>query len=154
MQNVRPPRASRPATPDADQPTFSWPVRVYYEDTDAAGVVYYANYLRFCERARTEWLREAGFSQQQMMDRLGLGFVVRSLSADYRQPAVLDDALQVVSHIASLGRASIEFVQRVTRGADCLFHATVSIACVDLARGKPVALPADVRNQLCRFVKA
>lgn len=154
MQNVRPLRASRPATPDADQPTFCWPVRVYYEDTDAAGVVYYANYLRFCERARTEWLREAGFSQQQLMTRLGLGFVVRSLGADYRKPAVLDDALLVVSQIGALGRASIEFVQRVMRGADCLFQATVSVACVDLARGKPVPLPDDVRNQLSRFVKA
>ncbi|THF59343.1 tol-pal system-associated acyl-CoA thioesterase [Pseudothauera rhizosphaerae] len=139
-----------PAAP-AGPTFFSWPVRVYYEDTDAAGVVYYANYLRYCERARTEWLREAGFGQQRMMAERGLGFVVRSFSADYRQPAVLDDALRVVSHIARLGRASIEFVQRIVRGDELLFDARVTVACVDLARRKPVALPTDVRARLSPF---
>lgn len=137
-----------------DHSSFSWPIRVYYEDTDAAGVVYYANYLRFCERARTEWLRAAGFGQQRMIDERGLGFVVRSFSADYRRPAMLDDALQVVSHIDKLGRASIDFVQRVMRGDELLFDARVAIACVDLAHRKPAALPDDVRAQLSRFVSA
>jgi acyl-CoA thioester hydrolase len=145
---------SRPPDTDANAPAFSWPVRVYYEDTDAAGVVYYANYLRFCERARTEWLRDAGFSQQRMLSESGTAFVVRSLSADYHRPAVLDDALQVVSQIAHLGRASIDFTQRVMRGDELLFSARVCIACVDQARARPAALPAAVRAQLSRFVPA
>lgn len=155
---TNPPSASRKTSPlitfMPDQTCFTWPIRVYYEDTDAAGVVYYANYLRFCERARTEWLRAAGFSQQRLIDERGLGFVVRSLSAKYRRPAVLDDALEVVSHIDTLGRASIDFVQRIMRGTTLLFEARVALACVDLAQAKPVALPEDVRAQLCRFVSA
>lgn len=127
---------------------FVFPVRVYYEDTDAAGVVYYANYLRFCERARTEWLRAIGFEQQRMLAEDGLAFVVRSVNADYRSPARLDDVLTVVSTIDVLQRASITFGQRIVRGDELLFEAAVRIACVDWNRGKPAPLPALVRSQL------
>lgn len=127
---------------------FVLPVRVYYEDTDAAGVVYYANYLRFCERARTEWLRAVGFEQQRMLADDGLAFVVRSVKADYLAPARLDDALSVVSTIDLLQRASITFGQRIVRGDELLFDAAVRIACVDWNRGKPAPLPAAVRSQL------
>lgn len=127
---------------------FVLPVRVYYEDTDAAGVVYYANYLRFCERARTEWLRAIGFEQQRMLTEDGLAFVVRSVQADYLSPARLDDALTVVSTIDVLQRASMTFGQEVMRGNELLFAADVRIACVDWNRGKPAPIPAAVRCQL------
>ena len=152
MHLVRPPADRRPPSPQP--PGFIWPVRVYYEDTDAAGVVYYANYLRFCERARTEWLREAGFSQQQLLAERGLAFVVRSVNADYLLPAVLDDALRVVSRIAHLGRASIEFNQQIVRGSERVFEAQVTIACVDWQRRKPAAMTPDLRTQLSRLAPA
>ena len=84
---------------------FSWNIRVYFEDTDAGGVVYYANYLRFLERARSEWLRAMGFDQRKLMDETGLGFAVRSINAEYLKPARLDDELRVVCGIKMLGRA-------------------------------------------------
>lgn len=129
-------------------PGFVLPVRVYYEDTDAAGVVYYANYLRFCERARTEWLRAIGFEQQRMLAEDSLAFVVRSVRADYRSPARLDDALTVVSTIDQLRRASITFGQKVMLGDTLLFDAAIQIACVDWNRNKPAPIPDAVRSQL------
>lgn len=133
---------------------FVLPLRVYYEDTDAAGVVYYANYLRFCERARTEWLRELGFEQQKLLAEQGLAFVVRSVRADYLSPALLDDALQVVSVIDTLGRASLTFGQQVLRGERVLFDAQVVIACVDWNKKRPAAMPADIHNKFHPFAKA
>ncbi|THF62889.1 tol-pal system-associated acyl-CoA thioesterase [Pseudothauera nasutitermitis] len=138
----------------ASAPDFPWALRVYYEDTDAAGMVYYANYLRFCERARTEWLRAAGFSQQRMAAEQGLAFVVRSFQAEYRRPAVLDDSLLVLTRIERLGRASIEFAQRIVRGDELLFEASVSVACIGTTHHKPTALPAEVRAQLSAHVAA
>ena len=93
--------------------SYRFAVRVYYEDTDAAGVVYYANYLKFMERARTEWLRTLGFEQSQLVREQGLGFVARSVSIDYLKPARLDDMLDVVSGIDTASRAQIVFAQRV-----------------------------------------
>jgi len=133
---------------------FSLPVRVYYEDTDAAGVVYYANYLRFCERARTECLREIGFEQQALLAEQRVAFVVRSVKADYLSPGLLDDALQVVSHIDSLGGASLVFMQRIMRGADLLFEGRFVIACVHLDKKRPVPLPAEIRIKLEELVQA
>lgn len=127
---------------------FALPVRVYYEDTDAGGVVYYANYLKFCERARTEWLRTLGVSQQVLIDELGLGFVVRSVQADYLASARLDDGLEVVTHVAVLRRASIVFEQTVMRGQELLFNTRVLLACIDLRRQKPVAIPASLHALL------
>ena len=127
---------------------FTLPVRVYYEDTDAGGVVYYANYLRFCERARTEWLRAAGIGQQALMESTGIAFVVRSVKADYLLPARLDDSLEVVSRIADLRRASLVFEQEIRRGEQLLFTAQVLIACIDLHRQKPVPMPAPLYTNL------
>ena len=127
---------------------FSLSVRVYYEDTDAGGVVYYANYLKFCERARTEWLRTFGVSQQALIDEQGLGFVVRSVQADYLAPARLDDALIVVTQVAMLRRASILFEQQLVRGQELLFTARVLLASIDLRRQKPVAIPASLHALL------
>lgn len=127
---------------------FTISVRVYYEDTDAGGVVYYANYLRFCERARTEWLRSIGFEQQGLLSEQRTAFVVRALEAEYLAPARLDDELRIVTHIASAGRASVVFAQHVMRGEELIFTARISVASVDLARGRPVAIPAEIRTHL------
>jgi acyl-CoA thioester hydrolase len=122
-------------------------IRVYYEDTDFAGVVYYANYLRFIERGRSEALREMGIDQVAMKRDLGLVFVVRSLTVDYLAPAVFDDVLEVRSRVTRLRGASVEMAQEVWRGEDCLNRAVVNIACMDGA-GRPQRLPGDVRDRL------
>lgn len=142
-----PTSAAVPSSPTV----FRLPLRVYYEDTDAAGVVYYANYLRFCERARTEWLRLAGFEQQHLLIERHIGFVVKSVTADYRLPARLDDALTVVSHVCHAGRASLTFEQKVMRGAELLFDSKIIIACIDTLKQRPTAIPADLRTQLERL---
>ncbi len=139
--------AGAPDTPAAAH-DFTLPVRVYYEDTDAGGVVYYANYLKFCERARTEWLRTLGLSQQKLLDEQGLGFVVRSVQADYLAPARLDDALVVLTRVATLRRASLLFEQELRRGQELLFSARVLLASIDLNRHKPVAIPASLHALL------
>lgn len=139
---------ARESDAQASQQPFTLPVRVYYEDTDAGGVVYYANYLKFCERARTEWLRTLGVSQQALIDEQGLGFVVRSVQADYRAPARLDDALEVITQVAMLRRASLLFEQRIMRGQELLFTARVLLASIDLHRQKPVAIPASLHALL------
>ena len=125
-------------------PSSSLPVRVYYEDTDAAGVVYYASYLKFCERARTEWLRALGFGQQRLADELGIAFVVRAISVEYLKPARLDDALNLVSEIESLGRAQLVFDQRVLRDGEVLLTAKMRIACIDRDQMRPTAMPKDI----------
>lgn len=127
---------------------FELPVRVYYEDTDAAGVVYYANYLKFCERARTEWLRGLGLTNSALLAEQGLAFVVRAVKAEYLAPAVLDDALRVVSTLDKLGGASLIFGQRVLRGEELLFDAQIVIACVNLQARRASPIPADVKQQL------
>lgn len=119
-------------------------LRVYYEDTDAAGVVYYANYLRFCERARTEWLRELGIRQQALMASDGIAFVVRSVKADYLRAARLDDALEVITRISALRGASLLFEQDVQREGQLLFSAQVLVACIDQRRQKPTPIPTQL----------
>jgi len=133
---------------DATPPAFVLPVRVYYEDTDAGGVVYYANYLRFCERARSEWLRALGFGQQQLLASGGPLFVVRSVRADYLAPARLDDELTVVSTIYNLRHASVLFFQRIFRGDKLLFTAEVKIVPVSPDNGRPVPWPDAVHARL------
>lgn len=126
--------------------TFSLPVRVYYEDTDAGGVVYYANYLRFLERARTEWLRALGFDQSVLMAQ-GVAFAARSINAEYLKSAKLDDALTVISHIESLGRAQLVFAQRIERDGELLLDSTMRIACFDPARGKARGIPKEIHEK-------
>jgi acyl-CoA thioester hydrolase len=132
----------------APRASFVLPVRVYYEDTDAAGIVYYANYLRFFERARTEWLRALGFEQPRLADELGIAFVVRSISVEYLKPAQLDDALNVVSEIVSLGRVQIVFDQNIVRdgaqGSELLLTARMRLACIAPAGMRPAAMPEDM----------
>ena len=108
----------------------SWPVRVYYEDTDLAGIVYYANYLRFIERARTEWIRELGIDQTRLKAEDGAVFAVRRVEADYLSPAVFDDQLTVLTQVDRLTPARIELVQKVMRADALLFAARVTLACL------------------------
>ena len=127
--------------------THSLTLRVYYEDTDLAGVVYYANYLRFIERGRSEALRAGGIDQTALKRDQGLVFVVRSLNIDYLSPARFDDLLEVRTQATRLRGASVEMGQEVWRGTDCLIRASVTIACMDLA-GRPQRLPTAVRQVL------
>lgn len=120
---------------------FTWTVRVYYEDTDAGGIVFYANYLKFFERARTEWLRAAGVSQQDLLNEDGAIFVVKSTSVDYHAPARLDDVLNLTLSIEKLGRASVSFVQQAWCGDTLLTSANVKVGCVDAATLRPRSLP-------------
>ncbi len=126
--------------------TFSFPVRVYYEDTDAAGVVYYANYLKFFERARTEWLRQLGIEQNRLAATQGVVFVVRSANIQYRAPARLDDQLTIQSQITRLGRASLEFEQSCLRDDALLAMGHIQIGCVAADSLRPVAIPDDIRQ--------
>ena len=125
--------------------TFSFPVRVYYEDTDAGGVVYHARYLHFFERARTEYLRALNFTQQTLLQERQLAFVVKSLAIDYCVAAKLDDFLTVKTEVAEIKGATILFEQRLMRETVMLSKATVKVACVDLGKMKPVALPKEVK---------
>jgi len=128
---------------------FEWPVRVYYEDTDSGGVVYYANYLKYLERARTEWLRHLGFGQDALMRDSGILFAVRRVEIDYLLPARLDDELVVELEIGSATKASLTFVQRIVRAPDTvLSRATVKVACLDSDRFRPTAIPANIREKL------
>lgn len=126
---------------------MKFPVRVYYEDTDAGGVVYHARYLHFFERARTEFLREKGFSQQQLLAQ-NLAFVVKKMEIDYKIPARLDDFLIVESEISELKGAKIVFQQRLLKEDTCLSETTVVVASVDLSKMKAVAVPNEIRQAL------
>jgi len=121
--------------------SFSWPVRVYYEDTDSAGLVYYANYLRYFERARTEWLRALGFEQTELAAQHGVVFVVRSIAIDYLLPARFNDVLSISVEPGNVGASQIVMNQRVLSGADILVEAKVRLACVNMAAMKPVRIP-------------
>jgi len=123
---------------------FQWPVRVYWEDTDAGGVVYHASYLRFMERARTEWLRVMGISQSSYKESTGLAFLVREMQIDFLRAALLDDELVVSVEVKERRAASILFAQTIRRadGSE-LIRATVRVACVDVSRMRPVQIPAD-----------
>ena len=128
---------------------FSWPVRVYYEDTDTGGIVYYANYLKFFERARTEWLRGFGLSQAKLAQEEGLIFVVRRASLDFVRPARLDDMLEVTVEPLKLARVYVlQLAQEARRGAQVLARAEIQVACLNLGDFKPVAIPQFLRDKL------
>jgi acyl-CoA thioester hydrolase len=124
-----------------------FPLRVYWEDTDAAGIVYYANYLKFAERARTEALIAAGLTQTEIRERLGVVFAVREASVRYLAPARLEDQLVVTSVVTALGGARIALDQDVWRDATCLAKCRILLACLDGA-GRPARVPAEVREAL------
>ncbi|MDR2186601.1 MAG: tol-pal system-associated acyl-CoA thioesterase [Azonexus sp.] len=124
------------------------PVRVYYEDTDAGGVVYYANYLKFFERCRSEWMRAAGHDQSALAAGTGIGFVARKAACEYWRPARLDDQLTVGLEVERLTRVRVVFRQHVRRGGEELVTGSVEIACVDLATMRPAAIPDSLHQQL------
>ncbi|HUH30838.1 MAG TPA: tol-pal system-associated acyl-CoA thioesterase [Rhodanobacter sp.] len=129
----------------APAPAFCWPVRVYWEDTDAGGVVYHASYLRFLERARTEWLRALGVDQLALKQTSGLAFLVRDMQIDFLRPALLDDELSVTVFVMQRRAASILFTQTVVRAdGTCLIRANVRVACVDIRHMLPARIPADL----------
>jgi len=122
---------------------FLWPVRVYYEDTDSGGVVYYANYLKFMERARTELLRSYGFEQDQLIRDQGVIFAVHSLSVKYKKPAVFNDELLVKTKISHCAKVSIDFLHSIVRASDkmLLCKAEVKVACINAEKFTPVVIP-------------
>jgi acyl-CoA thioester hydrolase len=127
---------------------FALTLRVYWEDTDAGGVVYHANYLKFFERARTEWLRSRGFDQRRLQAEAGLVFVVVEAALRYRAPARLDDEIEVGVALASTGRASLALSQRATRGAALLAEGSVRIGCVEAGTFKPTRIPNAILDRL------
>lgn len=160
-----------PSVNESAPGTFSFPVRVYYEDTDTAGVVYYAGYLRFLERGRTEWLRALGVEQFRLAQEAGVVFAVRSLNIEYLRPARLDDTLAVLTELTTdprkrvfdkgetnlvgrpeggtlPGRAQVTLKQRIERDGETLVEATVRIACLNTKTMKPAALPAEIRRKM------
>lgn len=140
---------------------FTLQTRVYYEDTDAAGIVYHANYLKFMERARTEWLRQLGYDQRQLAAEHELAFVVRKMAIDFIRPARLDDKLEIVSKVTRCGKASIVFLQSVNYLVDegtqnvnstqtplIFCRAEVKAGCIGLSNGAPRAMPDNLYREI------
>lgn len=127
---------------------FVWPIRVYYEDTDAGGVVYHSNYLNFMERARTEWLRSLGFEQTELLEQMGVMFVVHGLQMQYRKPAKFNDALIIHNRLLEIGRSLLKFEQVIKRGDETLTAATVDVVCIDADKFKPMRIPAIIRTSM------
>ncbi|RQO33566.1 tol-pal system-associated acyl-CoA thioesterase [Herminiimonas sp. KBW02] len=131
---------------------FTWTVRVYYEDTDAGGVVFYANYLKFFERARTEWLRSAGINQQLMTETHGVMFVVKSTAVDYHAPAKLDNELKLTVVVERMGRASVQFIQEAWRingeQRELLATGRIKVGCVDTQNFRPSQIPSQVMDSI------
>ena len=137
-----------PTLPAASDTAFTHTLRVYWEDTDAGGVVFYANYLKFFERARTEWLRALGFSQQLMLQHERRLFVVADTAVRYLRAARLDDQLQVTVAVAEAGRASLRLQQQAWRDGELLAEGTIRIGCVEAAGFRPSRIPAAILEKL------
>ena len=133
---------------EAGPPPFRFSLRVYWEDTDAGGVVFYANYLKFFERARTEWLRSFGYSQEQLRNDTGAMFIVTDTAVRYLRPARLDDSLQVTVGLSRRTYTRLSFVQQVWRGPDLLTEGTIGVACVNAGTFKPRAIPNDLLKSI------
>jgi acyl-CoA thioester hydrolase len=151
MSSVHARRLGRPE--QSHVPTHRFSVRVYYEDTDAAAIVYYANYLKFAERARSEWLREIGGDEAKALRTSGLLFVVRRCEIDYMQSARLDDLLEVVTRVTGLAGATLDLAQTVRRDDTDLVAMKVTLACLNAA-GRPARLPAALRAALASLLPA
>lgn len=127
---------------------FTLPIRVYYEDTDAGGVVYHSQYLNFMERARTEALRSLGFAQSVLRDKMGVLFVVRGLEIKYQKPAVFDDELSIVTELIGMRRCQLTFRQIIQRVGEQLTEATVDVVCVDAHKFKPTSIPSEIQSSM------
>lgn len=150
--SLSPTASSSPGSSSTSALTFEWPVRVYYEDTDAGGVVFHANYLKFFERARTEWLRAAGTGHHALAREHGIVFVVKHASIDYLAPAKLDDELSITVTVERIGRASLYFLQEARRtdggGTRILATASVKVVCVDADAMRPAPFPEPVLQKI------
>jgi acyl-CoA thioester hydrolase len=136
--------SAREATP------FHVPIRIYWEDTDAAGIVFYANYLKFFERARTEWLRGLGFGQETLRREEGVAFIVSEASLRYLKPARLDDLIEVSVDVARLGQASLQLAQQARRADELLAEGEIRIGCVEIGTFRPCRIPNDIRMSIHR----
>ena len=128
--------------------TFSLPIRIYFEDTDSGGVVYHSNYLKFMERARTEWLRSVGIDQSHLKHHEHIMFVVHRIDIQYKSPARFNDDLVVKSELINVGSSKIEFRQMIYRDEVLLIDANVDIACIDSEKFKPVRIPSTVKQTM------
>jgi acyl-CoA thioester hydrolase len=128
--------------------SFNWPIRVYYENTDAGGVVYHSQYLNFLERARTEWLRHLGFEHTFLREAYQVIFVVHSLQIAFKKPAKFNDMLTISSELGKIGHGSFEFLQKISINEQILVEAQVKLACVDALSFKPVAVPSPVKLKM------
>ena len=128
--------------------TFSFPVRIYYEDTDAGGIVYYANYLKFAERARTEYLRHLGINQENMLKEQDIGFVVRECHIRYKSPAKLDDALNITCRVTEFKTVSLTMEQKLYRGDTVLAEIEISLVFLSLSTMHPTKIPKEITNLL------
>ena len=128
--------------------TFSLPVRIYFEDTDSGGVVYHSNYLKFMERARTEWLRSLGIDQRHLKNTEHMIFVVHRIDIQYKLPARFNDDLIVKSELKNIGSSKIEFRQMIYRNDEMLIDASVDIACIDSEKIKPVRIPPTIKQTM------
>lgn len=126
---------------------FSWPIRVYYEDTDAGGIVYHSNYLKYFERARTEWLRKLGYELDELADT-GLMFVVTHADVDYLVPAKFNEALEVHSTVIAYRGASFTFSQRLMRGEECLARANIKAAALNSRTLRPMRMPRNLKQEI------
>ena len=131
---------------------FTLPIRVYFQDTDAGGVVYHASYVNFMERARTEWMRGFGFTNTGLMKELGVVFVVRSLKLEYLKPALLDDLITVSAQLKEVGRSRVTLHQTMMRGEDKLVEGEIHLVSVSMESFRPVSVPEVLREQWKRFV--
>jgi len=129
---------------------FAWKARVYWEDTDGGGIVYYANYLKFLERARTEWLRSFGHAQSHLIRDAGIAFAVASVNIDYRKPARLDDELTITCAAGRIGGTTVTFTQKIYRGTpdDLVAEAQVRVVCIDTRTMRPKRLPAFLTQEM------
>jgi len=127
---------------------FDWPVQIYWEDTDAGGVVYHSQYLNFMERARTEFLRSLGLMQTLLRDEFGILFVVRDIQIRFKKPAKFDDALNVNTALIKVGRSLLEFEQNIYRGDEHLIAAKVDVVCIGADSFRPVSIPEKMMRLL------
>ena len=128
--------------------TFDFPQRIYFEDTDAGGVVYHAQYVKFLERARTEWLRYLGFSNSELERKYKMLFIVAEIAVEFVRPARLDDSINISVAVENLGRVRCTFHQEIRRGEELLVKARVLVASVSADGFKPIEIPADVRKKM------
>jgi acyl-CoA thioester hydrolase len=137
-----------PLNPYARDDAFFFPIRVFYEDTDAGGVVYHSNFLNFCERARTEWLRHLTIGRERLQNEFGLMFVVRRATIDWRRPARLDDLLMVETRLSGMGKVRMSLTQTITRDGTLLATVTIEVVAVSVADFTPLLLPEELRRLL------